>query len=252
MSYLPRYFLALALLATGWVNIARAADTAAQQMERAHNGRVTWQKFPGFQADIVATRDGQTTSGKLVVDVEGEAKPTFREGQEPDWVKRSLQSVINHRLDGGHAVTEVEYADEDLKHPMGRLIRSTKPAEKSLWRVQGDVLTEVQRISDKTRMIISVAEVARNPEGLHMPRSFVTTTWDAQTGAIQSSRQVFQEWKRFGQFDLPIRITAMISTGDGQRHVEEVKLSNISLLPRASTAQGTLSELPELTVPVTS
>lgn len=234
---------------------AMAADSAEEMMAKAHHGRAVWDTFPGFQANIVAARDGKAAQGTVSVNSNGDITLKWRDAKNEEelaWVQRSLQSLVNHRLSDNAAITNVEFADEFTQHPMGRLIRSKEPAEKSLWRVKGDVLTEVHRVTDKSRMIISVAEVARTPEGKHLPRSFVTTTWNNDGGAIESSRQVFQEWKRIDGLDIPVRVTAMIATGDGQRKVEEIALTNAHPLPQQSKVTATISELPVLTVPVTS
>ena len=222
------FFVATATLLVGVFSVAAlAADkTPEQLMTEAHEGRVVWQDFHGFTADIVATADGKTAKGTIDVSPEGALTLSLEPASEVAWVERTLQSVVSHRLSDDGAITNVEYADDDKNHPLGRLLKSKDPADKSLWRVKGDVLTEVHRNHGKTRFIISVAEVSRNAEGKHLPRSFVVTTWDNDTNAITQSRQVYNEWKRFGKFDLPVRLLGMNAKSDGTRRVEEIKLSN--------------------------
>jgi N-acetylneuraminic acid mutarotase len=244
--------LAVALLLSS-ATLARAEESAEQLMKAAHDGRAVWHEFPGFHSDITAKRDDQVHRGTLAVSRTGTIVLSWRGAREPPaWVERSLSSIINHRLGEGIAITGVEFADENKQHPLGRLIRSTTPAEKSLWRVQGDVLTEVHRISDKTRMIISIGEVARTANGKHLPRSFTTTTFDAASGAIESTRQVVQEWKEIGRLSLPARIIAMISNNKGERHVEEITLANHWLRAKPANVSATITALPELPAPVTS
>lgn len=248
---LQRLLIALAfciLLASA----ASAADSAGDLMKRAHDGRGEWHDFRGFHADLEATANGKSTTGSLDVGPDGTIKLKLKNEEDMQWVERSLASVINHRLSGGAAVTNVEFADEETKHPLGRLIRSTSADEKSLWRVQGNVMTEVTRINAKTRMVISVAEVYRTKEDKHLPRSFVTTTWNVETGAIESTRQVSNEWKRVEQWDLPSKLVAMINKNDGSRRVEQITLSQHWILPVKADGNVTMSELPALTAPVTS
>jgi N-acetylneuraminic acid mutarotase len=217
-------------------------------MRRAHDGRAVWTALPGFSADITAGQDNRTARGTLVVNAKGELKLQLDAPSGMEWVQRTLSSVVSHRFADGDAITDVQFADSDAAHPLGRLIKSRDASEHSLWRVKDDMLTEVHRISDKTRMIISVIEVTRNAEGKHLPRSYSVTTWNAATGAIESSRQVFNEWQRFGSYDLPTRLLAAVSKGDGSRVVEEIVLSN----HRLEDAQINVTELTPLDAPVTS
>ncbi len=238
-SRLGRHVLAISALAVLGVcaPAARAADkTPEQLMTEAHEGRAVWTDFHGFTADIIATVDGKSTKGTLDVSPEGALELKLSDPSGMEWVERTLQSTVSHRLSDDGAITNVEFADEDRNHPMGPLLKSKDPADKSLWRVKGDVLTEVHRNHGKTRFIISVGEVSRTAEGKHLPHSFVVTTWDNETGAITKARQVQNEWKRFGRLDLPVRLVGMNATSDGKRQVEEIRLSNhVVKAPRVGT-----------------
>lgn len=228
--------------------LAAAEPTAPQLMRRAHDGRAVWTALPGFSADLVAAQDNRVARGKLIVNAKGELKLELDQASGTEWAQRTLSSMIGHRQSNDDAITNVEFADSDASHPMGRLIKSLDAKEHSLWRVKDDVLTEVHRITEKTRMIISVAEVSRNAEGKHLPRSYSVTTWNKESGAIESSRQVFTEWQRVGAYDLPTRQFAAVSKGDGSRVVEEVVLSN----HRLAEPQLKVSDLTPLDAPITS
>lgn len=234
---------------TGLDVAADAAEpTAAEQMRKEHDARVVWTVFPGFLADVVLTQDGKSAHGTLTVDAEGNLTLKTDQSEGLEWAQRTLGSVVSHRLSDSGAITNVEYADDTTTHPLGRLIKSTDANDRSLWRVKGDVLTEVHRINDKTRMIISVSEVTRNAEGKHLPKNFTVTTWNTETGAIQSTRQVFNEWLRVGSFDLPARMLAANSKADGTRVVEEIVLANHKL----AEGKVKITELAPLKAPITS
>jgi len=102
-------------------------------------------------------------------------------------------------------------------------------------RLQGNVLTEVHRFNGKTRFVMSVTDVLRNAEGKHLPKNFSVTTWDAASGQIKTSRQVYNEWSRVGHLDLPAKLLAAINKDDGSRRVEQVELFEHELL---STSAG--------------
>jgi N-acetylneuraminic acid mutarotase len=226
----------------------RSAPTAARLMQRAHDGRAVWLAFPGFTANITAATGDKQTAGTLSVTKDGSLELKLDQPDGMQWVERTLSSVVNHRLATDDAITNVEFADEQANHPLGRLIKSKDAAEHSLWRVKDDVLTEVHRINDKTRMIISVSDVSRNAEKKHLPHSYVVTTFDAATGAIQQTRQLTNEWVAIGSYDLPARLTAVVHKSDGSRTVEEIVLSNHKL----GDAQVKVTDLAPLPSPVTS
>jgi N-acetylneuraminic acid mutarotase len=244
-----RVLMACVAGCAGLSHSAEAAEpTAAEQMRKEHEGRVQWVAFPGFSADVVLTQDGKSARGTLSVDAEGKLTLKTDQSEGLEWAQRTLGSVVSHRLSDSGEITNVEFADDNATHPLGRLLKSLDATDHSLWRVKEDVLTEVHRIHDKTRMIISVSEVSRNADGKHLPRSFTVTTWNSETGAIQSTRQVFNEWLKVGSYDLPARMLAANSKADGTRVVEEIVLANHKL------AEGNvkITELAPLNAPITS
>jgi hypothetical protein len=247
-----RSWIAAASLVLAFAGSSFAAEKSAEElMSIAHDGRAVWHNFHGFSADIVATADGKSTKGTLEVSPEGALTLKLDDPSQHDWVDRTLQSVVSHRLSDDGAITNVEFADEDANHPLGRLLKSKDAAEKSLWRVKGDVLTEVHRNHGKSRFIISVSEVSRTLEGKHLPHSFVVTTWSNETNAIEKSRQVYNEWKRFGHLDLPTRLVAMNAKNDGTRTVEEIVLAgHVVKAPKVGSVS--IQELAPLKSPVTS
>src|SRR5688572_14218894 len=187
---------AAVLVATASCGVSQAAEpTAEQLMRKAHDGRAVLTAFPGFAADIVATQNGVSAKGTLAVAADGKLTLKLDQTANQEWTQRTLSSFVNHRLAADDAIANVEFADQEAAHPLGRLLKSKDAADHSQWRVQGDIMTEVHRIMGKSRMIISVVDVNRTADGKHLPKSYNVTTWNADTGAIESSRQVFSEWK---------------------------------------------------------
>src|SRR5688572_20945081 len=124
--------LTLLLAGGAWLlaSVGTAAETAQQVMDRAHHGRATWQKFPGFTANIAAASANEAASGTLHVSADGKLEIKLQEGAKLAWVDRSLQSLIGHRLADDQGATNVAFADEDTKHPMGRLLKSNDASDK--------------------------------------------------------------------------------------------------------------------------
>jgi hypothetical protein len=230
------------LVATGfvvsalWVAQALAAEpstttpTAEQLMHTAHEGRAVWEKFPGFQAKLTASTNGKATQGTVTVAADGALRLDLASKEGFDWIDRTFDSLIGHRLADGGAIRNVEFADDDVQHPLGRLIRSHEAGDKSLWRVRGDVLTEVHRFGEKSHFVISVADVTRTPEGKHLPQDFTVTTWDKATEQLLSSRQVHTDWKRVDGVDVPTVWWAAINGANGSRTAQRLELSEHKLL----------------------
>ncbi|WP_437185124.1 DUF3386 family protein [Planctomicrobium sp. SH668] len=213
------------------------AASAVELMKIAHEGRSEWLNFSGFTADFeAATADG-VVAGKVVVSKEGAVEVSLPEDQRFQWVERSLDSLIGHRLQTSEPVTDVEFADDQVNHPHGRLLRSTNGDDKSQWRVKGDVTTEVHRVTPKTRFIISVGDVYWTEEKKHLPRDFSVTTWDRETNQILTARQVHNEWKRIGTVDLPTLHRAITNRADGTTEVHQIRFFHHQLNQSTTSAQ---------------
>lgn len=209
--------------------------TASQMMQIAHDGRAEWVNLPGFDTKLTLSTDTARGEGRLHVSPDGKMDLTLPPGDGFQWAQRALKSVVGHRLTVNDAITTVEFADQQVDHPHGRLLRSTNPEEKSLWRVQGDVMTEVHRITDTSRLIISISDVLRTPEGKHLPQNFSVTTWELPSNQIKSARQVHQGWVRIDGVDLPSEFWAITNYPDGTSVTHRVEFSEHRLLPRSTS-----------------
>lgn len=219
----------LALWLTSPVQGDQKVNEAAAMMREAHDGRATWTNFPGFHAKVRCHVDGTAVEGDLTVTPSGDMECLLDKSEKFSWVERTLDSVIGHRLSDGEAITNVGFADNDTRHPQGRLIKSRDPAEKSLWRAKGDVLTEVHRIGKDSHLVISIVDVWRTAEGKHLPKSFVVTKSKRPGGEIESVREVYNEWKRVGSIDLPTLHRAVTTRADGTRVTHQIEFDNYSI-----------------------
>lgn len=213
-------------------------STASSLMQTAHDGRAVWREFPGFAARVKVSSDGAAVEGALHVTEAGTVKLDLPQDERFAWAAGTLKSVVSHRLSDDGAILDVAFADDQVAHPMGRLLKSTGASDKSLWRVQGDLLTEVHRFNEKTRFIISVSDIWRTAEGKHLPRDYTVTTWDTTTNQLKSTRQLHNEWLRVGHLDLPKKLLAATSRDDGSRRVEQIELTEHKLLTDSATTTG--------------
>jgi hypothetical protein len=214
--------------AAGSVEQAAAQQSAEELMRRAHDARATWEGMPGFAADILVNADGLTAAGSLEVGPDGEVSLKL-EGDFP-WVERTLRSLAAHRRAESRGSYDVSFADDEVYHPLGRLIKINDDSLMgSQYRIQGDVIREVHRKLNDVRFTITVLEVARNAEGKYLPAVYTVSFWDAESGKLKSTSVVHDEWMRLGRWDVPSRVIS-IETADGARHVREIRFSGHRLL----------------------
>lgn len=237
-------FVVLAIVLTG---VATAKDkpaagnasqlTAEQMMVRAHKARAEWNNLPGFEADIITTRDGKRVKGTLTVTDKFKVILSLPDKEEAKWAERSLRSIVGHRKPSPGRKYNVQFADKVKHHPLGRLIKLNEDLMGSEYRIKNDVITEVHRKMGASRFTISVTEVYRNKDGKRLPRSYSFSTWDVKTGALKSNTTVHDTWKRVGKFDLPKRMLWVTTSSDGKREVRQIELRKHKLLGATTAAK---------------
>ncbi len=214
--------------ASGTVSQGVTGPTAEEMMRRAHEARATWEGLPGFAADILVSADGRTASGTVEVGPDGNVSLKL-DGDFP-WVERTLRSLAAHRRADARDTYDVSFADEDVCHPLGRLIKINDDALMgSQYRIREDVITEVHRKLDDVRFTITVLDVVRNVEDKYLPAVYAVSFWEAESGKLKSTSVVRDEWTRLGRWDVPARVIN-IETSDGARHVREIRFSGHRLL----------------------
>ena len=201
----------------------------AEVLRRARDKRAVWENFPGFSADVDVRIDGDTETGRLEVDENGVATVKLKNEKLSKWAEDQASSLVQHRLPGGFEDENPAYADEDVDHPLGRLINLGDKQFGSAYRIKDDMVMEVNRHGGPVRFTISVLETELNKEGKYLPRTFSITTWDQKSGEIKSSSSFLNTWTRVGNFDVPLRILE-IETTPGDRKIREITFSNYKLI----------------------
>lgn len=178
-------------------------SSASSILQKAHETRATWSNFPGFTADITVNIDGAVQKGKATVNAKGKVDLSNVDLKDHPQVLRSLQSLVNHRLDGGSSEVNASYPDDNLEHPAGRLIKDENDTLMAAsYRVRGDITYQVNRMMGVSRFVISIFSVYRNQEGKILPESYNYCFWNGD-GTLMSSTTVRDEWIRVGKYDLP-------------------------------------------------
>lgn len=220
---------AIVSLAVCCAPLCVAGETdAVALMKNAHDGRATWDEFPGFSAKLIVSEDDRQATGNITVSTTG--KVSVQMSESFSWVNRKLRSLVGHRMAGGERQFDVAFADTK-ETPLGRLIKINDDALMgSKYRVQGDVIREVHRNMEDSRFTITVIDVARNKEGRHLPSVYAVSYWDKKSGVLKSTSVVRDTWTRIGSWDLPASQLAVESTNEGTRVVKEIRLVDHRLL----------------------
>lgn len=224
----PRLFSTAVLCGVALPASAFAEERSAEQwMVVAHEARATWDEFPGLHADLMVSIDGQRIAGEMSVTAEGQTSIVMDQSPIPDWVQRRVESLVRHRMPPpAERQFDVQFADQDARHPLGRLIRFNHDPWQSVYRIDKDVITEVHRTMGESRFTITTLQNHHNSEGKQLPHVYTVSWWDAASGNLRSCEVVTNEWIRIGRWDLPARLLVIHTAEDGKREVREVIFRN--------------------------
>jgi hypothetical protein len=210
-----------ATLSFAWPLAAAGADDAAVSLfEEALSSRAAWHDFPGFTAEIAGDVENRPFSGKVAVAADGGVKLDIDETPFAEWVQDQLESITMHRAASqtpspGDPKPVLRFADEQIDHPLGRLLAFEGGHFASSYRVKDREITTVNRVLDGRNMTITVLDNDTNAEGKFLPRSYTVQYWDEKTGDPVRSETVQDRWTRVGAFDLPERHTVTAASADG-------------------------------------
>jgi hypothetical protein len=212
---------------------ASLSTSAVDVVRQARDARAMWENFPGFEADLELFAEDRSQRGRIKVSAKGEVELSGFELQDEKSVLQTLRSLVSHRLGGGAEDESVSFIDEQLDHPLGRLIKFDEDVSMgSHYRIQGDVIRQVNRKTDSGKFTISVFEVRRNAEGKYLPGVYSVNFWNAD-GTLRSSTTTCETWARVGSFDLPLTHDSVTAGKDVHKTVR-MAFSQHRMLDRAA------------------
>jgi hypothetical protein len=215
------------------VAAAAKSDEAAELMRRAREARASWQKFPGFDADLKLFTGGHEQTGKIKVSAGGEVELSGFQLKDDKPVLQVLRSLVGHRMGSGGEDSDVSFAEEPTGHPFGRLIKfNSDTAMGSHYRIKDDVIREVNRKSESGRFTISVLEIRRNEEGKYLPGVYTVSFWN-KDGSLRSTTTTNETWKRVGKFDLPLTHDSVAASANEIKNLR-MEFSNYQLAETAA------------------
>jgi hypothetical protein len=208
---------------TDWTKLS-----AEELVTRAREARASWAGLPGFSADFTVATGGNKGTGRLEVDADGTVTVTLSDPKAHPWVEGSLRSLVGHRLASSSRDEKVRFAEDQLDHPLGRLI-AIEDVSNSTCRIRDDVIYAIERTHGNNRFAISVIEVARNPEGKVLSAHYTVSYWDVPTGNLRRATTTRDTWVRVGKFDLPKSVLVIETRDDGHHEAREIVFSNHKL-----------------------
>jgi hypothetical protein len=199
------------------------ADPAATKLlAEARAARATWTGFPGFTADAAVRADGRLLKGQVRVTADGEVTFTGLPPEEEAWARRTLGSVVGHRLASAAPLdTPCRFLDPgDAEHPLGRAVQVLNDEFHSSYRIRDRQIIVVNRSMQNEKFTITVQENRKTPAGKYLSASFVVNYWDKASGELLRSEANLQGWARVDSFELPAELTVVTAKkangGEGQ------------------------------------
>jgi hypothetical protein len=196
---------------------SKGDPAASKLLAEARAARATWEKFPGFTANIEVNLDGQVSRGRARVDASGRVTLQGLDKPAQEWARSTLSSVVGHRLDGDSGQkTACVFGEGGADHPLGREVRVLGDDFHSSYRIRDRQIRVVNRDAKGQKFTITVLHNLPNPKGNYLPASYVVDYWDTKTGALRKSTAFHQSWLRAGGFDLPRTTLAVTAIGRGE------------------------------------
>jgi hypothetical protein len=210
-----------ATLSFAWPLAPTGADPeAVKRFEDALSTRAVWNDFPGFTAKIAGTVEDRPFEGSVKVAPDGSVELKLDEDVLNTWVQEQLESITMHRAASQTPGADrpkpvLRFADNQVDHPLGRLLSFDGGQFASSYRVKDGQITSVNRLLDGKNMTITVLENQRNAEGKFLPRAYTVQYWDESTGQLDRTENVRDQWIRLDKWDLPTQRTTTTSSNGG-------------------------------------
>jgi len=233
----------LASPAGATADVPTKADPAAfELLKMAHDRRSNLPKdFGGFTADVTLNDNGVEATGSVTYTsgkgLEMQIAKADKSAQE--WLHSALSSAVAHRLAGdfskGDGSHPLSFTPDDHS-PLGRQI-ALNDVMKSSYRVRDNQITEVTRTAGNARFTITMLENITVDGSQYLPKHFVVTYFNAQTGAIEHTEYFTDTHAKIGTAWMPTA-RRVVTAANGAFTTRSYALKNIHLLPAQPTTQA--------------
>lgn len=242
--------MAISLASLPILLIAESKHTATEeQVEDGHallqgtreHREAFGSEFGGFRAELRVRLDGSLHSGTLLFKPPRTVEVKLNDEEAHRSVEQTLRSMIFHRMpprkrDGTQSQKPLRLAPAD-SHRLGRLVHLGDRLESS-YRIRDNQIFEINRQMGDTRLVITVIENQFTPMGRHLPRHFLVTLFDMETGVLKSASAYTDEYVEMEGNFLPKR-RQITSTRKGRTRNLDILMEEIELLEEVKLTSST-------------
>lgn len=198
-------------------------------------------RFGGFRARLRIQWDGKQHSGTLLFKPPRALEVTLEDEEARRRVEETVRSMIFHRMpprrrDRTQPQKPLRLGIPD-SHWLGRKVYLGDRYESS-YRIRDNQILEINRQMGDTRLVITVIENQFTPKGRHLPRHFLVTLFDMETGALKSASAYTDEYVEMEGNFLPKR-RQITSTRKGRTQNLDILMEEIELLEELKLTSST-------------
>ena len=230
--------------------IADSKQTATEEQEeeghalvqgtREHREALS-PRFGGFRARLRVRLDGEQHSGTLLFKPPRTVEVKLEDEEAQRSAEETLRSMIFHRMpprkrDSSQPQKPLRMGTPD-SHRLGRLVHLGDRFESS-YRIRDNQIFEINRQMGDTRLVITVIENRFTPKGRHLPRHFLVTLFDLETGALKSASAYTDEYVEMEGNFLPKRRQITSTRKGGTRNLD-ILMEQIELLEELKLTSST-------------
>jgi len=225
-------------------------NPARDLFQAAYENRYTWDTyFPGFNADVSVTIDGETRTGRakissdLTVEVTmddlkltsrttttptGEEK-TVEVDEEQEWLINQLKDVVTHRkrksFEDAHGKSGFTLGETDTTGAVEILV--TGDAMGSNYKVRDRQISMVSRVMGRMGFVINHLEHLDTGVG-YISSAYNVVFRNPQTDEITRQARFEDSYEKFGDYYLMTRQVVNINE-QGTLKIYDIMFSNIKL-----------------------
>lgn len=198
-------------------------------------------QFGGFRAELRIRLDGNQHSGTLLFKPPRTVEVKVEDEEAQRSVEQTLRSMIFHRMpprrrDTTQPQKPLRLAPPD-SHRLGRKVYLGDRYESS-YRIRDNQIFEINRQMGDNRLLITVMENQLTPKGRHLPRHFLVTLFDMESGALKSASAYTDEYVEMEGNFLPKR-RQITSTRKGRTRNLDILVEEIELLEELKLTSST-------------
>ena len=208
---------------------------ARELLRRAFENTARWQPdFKGFTADLTVNRNGNETSGPVIVKGPREVSVQLSDGDVQKWAQEQLAMIAVHRgprsfeeSDGKYTLT----AEED-GHPLGTKLNIH--GSHSFYRLKNDRITQINRTMAHPGMTpfaftINIEDSAITQDQKYLTTKYTVYYYSPADGKLNNVESFTDTHVRVGASDLPAT-RRIISFENGQVVVKILTFKNHKML----------------------